>query len=77
VFLRLPTEANDKGQVAAFDRFAAHHHWILSLVGHVACSRSELGTPPCLTSEQFYPWGIRFEYSAVLRLVKRLSATNC
>jgi hypothetical protein len=31
VFLRLPTEANDKGQVAAFDRFAAHHHWIIEL----------------------------------------------
>jgi hypothetical protein len=30
VFLRLPTEANDKGQVAAFDRFAAHHHWIIA-----------------------------------------------
>jgi hypothetical protein len=28
VFLRLP-RANDKGQVAAFDRFAAHHDWII------------------------------------------------
>jgi hypothetical protein len=38
VFLQLPTEANDKGQVAAFDRFAARHHWIIELNRHVACT---------------------------------------
>jgi hypothetical protein len=31
VFPRLPREANDKGQVAAFDRFAAYHHRIIEL----------------------------------------------
>jgi hypothetical protein len=31
VFLRLPTEANDKGQVAAFDGSPRINHWIIEL----------------------------------------------
>jgi hypothetical protein len=54
VFLRLPTEANDKGQrlrrSIGSPRITIGS---LSFVGHVACSGSELGTPQCLTSEQF------------------------
>jgi hypothetical protein len=54
VFLRLPKQKRTtKGRLRRSTGSPRITIGSLSLVGHVACSRSELGTPQCLTSEQF------------------------